>query len=63
MTTIQAAIVREIYRAMEKLEAPPKLLGVVGSWGETLSDEDVLKMLRTWNEGGRLDLQPPTKPN
>jgi hypothetical protein len=46
MTTMQAAIVLELYRAMEKLGAPPKLLGVLGSWGETLNDEDVWKMLR-----------------
>ena len=64
MTTMQAAIVRELYRAMEKLGAPPKLLGVVGSWGETLSDEDVWKMLRMWNEEGRIDFDPaPQKRN
>jgi len=56
---MQAAIVREIYRAMEKLGAFPKLLGVIGSWGEALSEEDVWKMLRTWNEEGRLDFDPP----
>ncbi len=50
MTPIQELIVGEIYKAMEDLGAPPKLLGIVGSWCDTLDDADVLVMLRLWNE-------------
>ena len=34
-------IVDEIYTALEGLNAPPLLLGIVGSWGDTLTDEEV----------------------
>lgn len=56
MTATQLAIVQEIYEALEKLQAPPKLLGVIRSWGDTLSDADVLAMLKIWNETG--DIRP-----
>ena len=55
MTPTQELIVGELYKAMKDLGAPPKLLGVVGSWGDTLSDADVLAMLRAWNEKGELE--------
>jgi len=57
MSTTQAAIVQELYRTFQKLGAPPELLGVIGSWGDTLSDEEVLTMLRVWNESGRFKLE------
>ena len=31
-----------------------ELLGVIGSWGDTLSDDEVLAALRRLNAGGRL---------
>jgi hypothetical protein len=43
----------EIYVAMESLGAPPRLLAVIGSWGDTLSDEAVLAVLKEWNETGQ----------
>jgi hypothetical protein len=43
----------EIYIAMERLGAPPRLLAVIGSWGDTLSDEAVLALLKEWNETGQ----------
>src|SRR5437773_11783296 len=46
-------IVDEIYTALENLNAPPMLLGIVGSWGDTLADEEVLAALRSWNAGVR----------
>lgn len=41
----------ELYRALEKLGAHPHLLGIIGSWGDGLSDAEVLEMLKAWNEG------------
>ena len=61
MTQIESEIKDEIYRAMEKLGAPYKLLAAVGSWGDTLDDAEVLDMLRTWNETGDLKLEPPPR--
>lgn len=46
-------IVDEIYIALEDLKAPPLLLGIVGSWGDTLTDAEVLAALKSWNAGVR----------
>jgi hypothetical protein len=44
-------IVSELYRSLVLLGADNGLLGTVGSWGESLPDEDVLANLKAWNEG------------
>jgi len=41
----------EIYGAMDDLGADRHLLATVGSWGDTLDDDLVLKSLRRWNRG------------
>jgi len=47
---IESQIRSEIYRALELLGADRQLLGTIGSWGDTLDDEAVLKLLKGWNE-------------
>jgi hypothetical protein len=42
---------RAIYEEMERLGADPYLLAFIGSWGDTLTDAEVLGMLRDWNAG------------
>src|SRR5258708_2077298 len=54
MTPTQELIAAELYKAMERLGAPPKLLGAIGAWRDGLSDKDVLAVLRTWNQKGNL---------
>ena len=44
-------IVTQIYDAAERLGADPALLAVINSWGDTLSDEEILAMLQDWNAG------------
>jgi hypothetical protein len=39
----------ELYQRLEALEADRELLAVVGSWGDTLDDEEVLVLLKEWN--------------
>jgi hypothetical protein len=39
----------QLYDAAEKLGATPALLGFLGSWGDTLSDREILECLREWN--------------
>lgn len=56
MTEIQYQIIREIYIALERLGAGIHLLGAVGSWGDTLEEEEVLDLLR--NENGTLTSLP-----
>ena len=49
--TVEMEIRSEIYRALETLGADRKLLATVGSWGDTLQDEEVLQLLKEWNSG------------
>jgi hypothetical protein len=42
-------IVQELYRTLILLGAESDVLGAVGSWGNSLPDEDVLASLRAWN--------------
>lgn len=51
MTRIHGRIKNEISKALEGLGADHQLLGIVGSWGDTLSDADVLEALQAWNRG------------
>ena len=48
---IRALPQAEIYEALEDLGADRFLLAFVGSWGDTLSDADVLEGLKGWNRG------------
>jgi hypothetical protein len=45
----RGAIKNEISRALVLLGADRELLGTVGSWGETLPDKEVLRLLKEWN--------------
>ena len=54
MTPTQRAIVDEIYNAVERLGGNRELLGVIGSLGDTLTDEEVLDALQLLNAGQRL---------
>ena len=46
---LKAQIAREIYIAMERLGARPELLSIIGSWCDTLPDEQILALLRVHN--------------
>jgi hypothetical protein len=50
-------IVSELYRTLVLLGAGSDLLGTIGSWGDSLSDQDVLDNLKAWNEGTVRDLK------
>jgi hypothetical protein len=50
---LKAQIARQIYIALERLDADPELLSIVGSWADTLGDEEVLSMLREYNGTGK----------
>lgn len=52
--TIEMEIRVEVYRAFEELGADKRLLAIIGSWGDTLEDFEVLDLLRAWNSGNRL---------
>jgi hypothetical protein len=46
---IRRQIVEELSRAFEYLGADRQLLSIIGSIGDSISDQDVLIMLRGWN--------------
>ncbi|MGE3830900.1 MAG: hypothetical protein AB7F76_07895 [Parvibaculaceae bacterium] len=48
------AIIVEIYDAFRNLGAPPVLLGLLGSWGDTFDDEETLASLRRYNRAAGL---------
>jgi hypothetical protein len=55
---LTAQIASELYIALGRLGAGEELLAVVGSWRDTLRDEEVLLMLREYNTTGRVLHQP-----
>ena len=52
MTSTQQAIISEIGQAIEKLGGNWELLGIVCSWGDTMSDEETLAYMRDFNQLG-----------
>lgn len=46
---MERAVHGELYRAAESLGAGSDLLGILGSWGDTATTEEVLEMLRAYN--------------
>jgi hypothetical protein len=50
---VKGQIIGELYVALERLGADEDLLAIVGSWGDTLDDEEVLLLLREHNATGK----------
>jgi hypothetical protein len=46
---IKDQIIHELYKTLKKLGAGSEILSVVGSFGDTLSDEEVLEQLKVVN--------------
>ena len=49
---INLDIMANIYKALESLHAPFELLALVGSYGDTLDNNEILEMLIEFNETG-----------
>ena len=47
---LKREIVNELYRTLVILGADNGLLGTVGSWGDSLPEENVLSGLKAWNQ-------------
>jgi hypothetical protein len=45
-------ITSELYKAVFALKGSPCLLAMIGSWGDTLNDDDILSGLQRQNEMG-----------
>jgi hypothetical protein len=53
---LQGEIIQEICTALERLGTSVGLLTLVGSFGDTMSDENALQDLKLWNKGGATDV-------
>jgi hypothetical protein len=54
----RAEIAAELYTTLEQLSADPELLAVVGSWRDTLNDDEILAHLRSFNGTGKVLHKP-----
>ena len=54
-------LIREMILVTKNLGAKSDLLGTACSYGETLSDEDVLRLLKEWNSYGPLGVETMTR--
>ncbi len=51
-------IAHELYRAIKVTGGNGQLLSIVGSYGDTLDDDDVLALLRSWNRRNEASQAP-----
>jgi hypothetical protein len=51
---LKAAIADEIDMALERLGAPVELRSIVGSYGDTLDDKEVLELMKSYNATGKV---------
>lgn len=49
---MKMALAKQLIIALQNLNAPLELLCVVGSYGDTQTDSDILEMLEQYNERG-----------
>ncbi len=54
----KSKIASELYKAVRHIGGSGQLLSIVGSYGDTLDDDDVLALLRAWNDQHRAPLAP-----
>jgi hypothetical protein len=46
---LYAQVIAELIKAIDTLDPPPDLSSIVGSWGDTLDDDEVLELLIEFN--------------
>jgi hypothetical protein len=51
---VQAEIARELCRMLQRLDADEDFLAIMGSWRDTLTDEEFLTCLREFNLTGKV---------
>lgn len=54
---VNREIVSEIYRSLVLLGAESDLLSVIGSWGDTLPEPEILSSLKGWNESTLIEIK------
>lgn len=51
---LRAQIAREFHNMLERLGADADLRAIVGRWGDTMDDAEMLAMLREFNATGKV---------
>lgn len=49
-TATQLAIIKRLSNILAEMGAQSDLMCIIGSWGDTLPDEEILQMLNDFNE-------------
>jgi hypothetical protein len=51
---VKDSIIKELFTAIRRCDGSPELLSIIGSYGDTLDDKEVLQLLKDWNETGKI---------
>jgi hypothetical protein len=51
---VRVQIANEFYTTLEQLSADPALLSAVGSWRDSLNDDEILAHLKSFNRTGKV---------
>jgi hypothetical protein len=54
MSTVQKDIISELIKAIKVCDASDDLLSIIGSYGDTLSDSEILHLLQEYNRTGKV---------
>jgi hypothetical protein len=46
---LELEIINQIYKVVENLGGKSDILAIIGSYGDTLDDNNILSFLKTWN--------------
>lgn len=50
MKESERRVITQLYKVIKELGGQSDLLGIIGSWGDTLTDEEVEAHLKFWLE-------------
>jgi hypothetical protein len=51
---VQVGIIMELIKAHRRCEASEEFLSIIGSYGDTLDDSEILSLLKAYNETGKV---------
>jgi len=57
LSEAQHKIVGEICKSISLLGGKSDLIGTIASWGDTLSESEVLSLIKTWNDSAENELK------
>jgi hypothetical protein len=55
---VRVQIANELHTTLEQLSADPELLAIIGSWRDTLDDDEILEHPKSFNRTGKVLHKP-----